>query len=84
MTRRRLERVDWLDSWSERGGWHDIADLRRDADTLPTQTTVGFVIAETKRTLVVASTLSESRELASAVVAIPKSAVQRRARVRVR
>lgn len=81
-TKRRIECVAWRDSWNESAGWHTLDDLRKDADALPLQTTVGFVVTETSRTLVVASSLSQGRTLAAAVVAIPKSAIRKRRRLR--
>lgn len=70
----RLVEIRWVDSWNLASGWHRRKWVRRRADDLPKQRTVGYLVAKTKRTLVVASSLNRSGGVA-AVVAIPRSAI---------
>ena len=71
--------VEWLDSNSRRGGvWHDI-------DSKPcemTCKTVGFVIHEDKKSITVASHLSEPTDSMAGDITIPKRAITKRRIVR--
>lgn len=68
--------VRWVDSWNLQSGWHSRAKLRRDADDLPKQRTVGFVVAETRDTVVIASNEGQWGDY-SAVTAIPRRSITR-------
>ena len=78
---RRLWRVEvrWEDSTVMHGGWRNIEEVLERRDTV-TCLSVGFVLADDKRGIVVAGSVHGNE--ACGIVVIPRSAIRKRKRLR--
>lgn len=70
--------VDWVDSASAHG-WNHIEAINPE---LKVCTSVGFLINETKDSLIVACSLSFDPDLCSGDISIPKVAILKRTRIK--
>lgn len=73
--------VEWEDSVLSHQGWEPIADvIDRQARDRVISTTVGIVLADDDRGVVIASSIHGNE--AAGIVTIPKSAIRKRKRLR--
>lgn len=74
--------VEWVDSFSPAsGGWRDNDDVAGDADKQLVCRSVGWIVAESKKTLVLAAHVSDSEER-TGQMCIPQVAVVKRKKVK--
>lgn len=75
----RLEEVEWVDSWLSGKGWEPVSSARVMGDKIKCRS-AGYVLNDTKRGVVLASSLSYNN--AAGTVFIPRRAITKRKRLR--
>ena len=65
--------VEWEDSTILQGGWEQISDILQRAKRAPRIRSVGFILADTERRLVIAASVHGSE--AAGVTVIPRGQI---------
>ena len=78
-TAMHVERIEWVDSYYTAGWKNRVADLP-DADTI---TSVGIVVRETKQSVTISTSVSSFENVVDPLT-IPKRAITKRTRIKVK
>jgi hypothetical protein len=77
----RLE-VEWVDSHTGGNGWQPVHEYLRKKHRRPMLTSVGYLLADDKKGVVLANSVDPNYNNAAEVISIPIEAIIRRRRLR--